>query len=104
MKRTQVQYPLFATFQKKGYFWIQIKVHRNSWQLNHFLFSWTFSNISGRHRTYSYPPVFLQTDITALQTQRGLGIFGQKTTPSDSLTQRFLWKNKKNGIFEPLFQ
>ena len=26
MLRTQVQYPLFATFQKIGYFWTQIKV------------------------------------------------------------------------------
>ena len=26
MYRTQVQYPLFATFQKIGYFWIQIKM------------------------------------------------------------------------------
>ena len=24
--------------------------------------------------------------------------------PSDSLVQRFLWKNRKNGIFEALFQ
>ena len=73
-------------------------------QLNHYLFPWTFSNISGRHRIYFYPPVFLETDVTALQTQRRLGIFGQKTAPSDSLTQRFLWKNRKNGIFEGLFQ
>ena len=69
-----------------------------------FLFSWTFSNISRRHRTYVYPPVVLQTDVTALQTQRGLGIFGQKMAPSDSPVQRFLWKNRKNGIFEALFQ
>ena len=41
---------------------------------------------------------------TAFQTQRGLGIFGQKMAPSDSLVQRFLWKNRKNGIFEVLFQ
>ena len=53
---------------------------------------------------YCYPLVVLQTDVTALQTQRGLDIFGQKTAPSDSLVQRFLWKNKKNGIFEELFQ
>ena len=46
----------------------------------------------------------MQTDVTALQTQCGLGIFGQKMAPSDSLAQRFLWKNRKNGIFEPLFQ
>ena len=76
-------------------------MHRNNSQLNHFLFSWTFSNISVRHRTYFYPPVVLQTDGTALQTQRGLGILGQKMAPSDSLVQRFLWKN---GIFEALFQ
>ena len=69
-----------------------------------FLFSWKFFNISGRHRTYFYPPVVLQTEVTALQTQRGLGIFGQKLAPSDSLVQRFLWKNRKNGIFEALFQ
>ena len=49
-------------------------------------------------------PVFLQTDVTALQTQRGLGIFGLKTAPSNSLVQRFLWKNRKNGIFEALSQ
>ena len=48
--------------------------------------------ISGRQRTYFHPPVFLQTDVTALQTQRGLGIFGQKTAPSNSPVQRFLWK------------
>ena len=52
----------------------------------------------------NYPPILLQTDVTALQTQRGLGIFGQKMAPSDSLVQRFLWKNRKNGIFEVLFQ
>ena len=69
-----------------------------------FLFLWTFSNISGRHRTFFHPLVFLQTNITALQTQRGLGIFGQETAPSNSLVQRFLWKNRKNRIFEALFQ
>ena len=63
--------------------------------------SWTISSISGRHRTYFHPLVFLQTDVTALQTQRGLVIFGQKTAPSNSLVQRFLWKNR---IFEALFQ
>ena len=36
--------------------------------------------------------------------QRGLGIFGQKMAPSDTLVQRFPWKNRKNGIFEALFQ
>ena len=46
----------------------------------------------------------MQTDVTALQTQRGLGIFGQKMAPSDSLVQQFLWRNRKNGIFEALFQ
>ena len=96
--------PTFCNFQKVGYFWVQIKVARNSLQLNHFLFSWTFSNISWRHRTYFYPPVVLQKDVTALQTQRGLAFFGQKIAPSDSLVQRFLWKNRKNGIFEALFQ
>ena len=66
-----------------------------------FFFSWTISNTSGRHRTYFHLPVFLQTDVTALQTQRGLGIFGQKTAPSGSHVQRFLWKNR---IFEVLFE
>ena len=28
----------------------------------------------------------------------------KKMAPSDSLVQRFLWKNRKNGIFEALFQ
>ena len=46
----------------------------------------------------------MQTDVTALQTQRALGTFGRKMAPSDSLVQRFLWKNRKNGIFEALFQ
>ena len=46
----------------------------------------------------------LETNVTALQTQRGLGIFGEKMAPSDSLVQRFLWKNRKNGTFEALFQ
>ena len=60
--------------------------------------------MSGRHRTYFYPPVVLQTDVTALQTQRCLGIFGQKMVPLDPLEKRFLWKNRENGIFEALFQ
>ena len=53
------------------------------------------SQYSGRHRTYFHPPFFLQTDIAALQTQ--------KTAPSDSFVQRFLWKNRKSRIFEALF-
>ena len=28
----------------------------------------------------------------------------KKTAPSNSLVQRFLWKNRKSGIFEALFQ
>ena len=53
---------------------------------------------------YSHHPVFLQTDVTALQTQCDLGIFWPKTAPSNSLVQQFLWKNRKSGIFEALFQ
>ena len=95
--------PIFSTFQKIGYFWIQIKVAWKQLAIES-IFSWTFSNISRKHGTYFYPPVVLQTDVTALQTQRGLGIFSQKMAPSDSFVQRFLWKNRKNGIFEALFQ
>ena len=44
------------------------------------------------------------TDFTALQTQHGLGIFGQETAPSDSPVQWILWKNRIFEIFEALFQ
>ena len=57
-----------------------------------FLFLRTISNISGRHQTYFHPPAFLQTDVTAFQTQRVLGISGQKMAPSNSLVQQLLWK------------
>ena len=46
--------------------------------MNHFLLLWTISNISERHRTYFHTQVFLQTDITAIQTQLGLGILAKK--------------------------
>ena len=67
--------------------------HASVWERGQFFVFSHFSNF-----------VVLQTDVTALQTQRGSGIFGQKMAPSDSLVQRFLWKNRKNGIFEALFQ
>ena len=95
--------PTFATFQKIGYFWIQIKVAWKQLATESFF---TFVDILQYFKETSnhfYPPVVLQTGI-ALQTQRGLGIFGQKTAPSNSHVQRFLWKNRKNGIFEALFQ
>ena len=96
--------PTFATFQKIGYFWIQIKVAWKQFATESFFI---FVDIFQYFRETSnllLPPVVLQTDVTALQTQRGLGIFGQKMALSDSLVQQFLWKNRKHGIFEVLFQ
>ena len=36
--------------------------------------------------------------------KKWFGHFWPKTAPSDSLVQRFLWKNRKSRIFEGLFQ
>ena len=71
--------------------------------MNHFLFSWVFSNISRRLQTHFHPPVFMQTDVTALQTQRGLGIFAKKPRHQTLLYSGFS-ENRKHRLFEALFQ
>ena len=85
----------FCNFSENRSFSVQIKV---AWKQlvteSFFIVKDNFQYISGRHLTYFHPPVFLQIDVTALQTQRGLGIFGQKPAPSNSPAQRFLWKNR----------
>ena len=55
----------------------------------------------GGHRTYFHPPVFLQTDITALQTQRGLAIFDKKKLGA---INPHLYSAFSGKVFEALFE
>ena len=91
----------FCNFSENRSF-IQIKVAYKP--LNHSLSSWTISSISGRHRPHFHHSFFLQIDVTVLQTQRGFGTFGQKTAPSDSFVQPFLWKIEYLRLYFKLYR
>ena len=96
--------PTFATLQKIGYFWIQIKVAQKQLATESFIiFVHIFqyfretSNLlllSCRPSNKCYSP----------SSTTCLGHFWPKMAPTDSLVQWFLWKNRKNGIFGALFQ